>query len=980
MDTLAAVLFRCTGRVTVVGTGSPPPDGPAWVAALEADLAERGWLMRSDLRAAAARLSPAVRVRWADWLLATVDELSGADRPMLPLYRAFPDTPRDVEAVYVRRLLAHLFAVPGAPCVLCGREEGGEPLDPCGHVVCPACFPPEQFTGCPVCGRRLSAANTYLTIVEPPARGPLRTDPPEVPMRLAGLETAPVTAGAQLRDQLVARPHALSETDRDNLRALVAATAPGRLDWLPPVVPARETLALLIADALHAAALTPSYPQVVDSARAHWSTVTDAARTLWSYSGGDPGLVLPRRESDDPAPGDQWRPHEEPRVTVPVPRVRALPRPLRRAVLAHIDACGAALAAEELRRHVTVWKRLGERLHPYEWTHTFPEAAVAFAALRGTRTARSGPLGAAMVAACARSPRHLLVESCPGDRIGVRLRTHASLVEHAFEQRDAAGAAQLLTERPGDFWRRLDHLLRAAGDDPEALSAIAAAARQSAARVAPGVLAAASAELAGRAETAQATPAQLAATARARAAAQARKSGPFEPAAFTSSLGAALERVRGIASPPAREGHPPAPTPPARLEPSREGHAHASDEPGDGGHGIVGGRPGPGMPRRVFFPRGSVVTTWTEPERRSPLPPEAIREMRELVDHELSGRAGRLERFDVAVIDAALAEAPAPMRERAGSAQLAGWPRGSVRRLPEVEVLRLFLHWEEPAKTRVDLDLSCAFFGEQWERAGHCDYTQLRFAGDAAVHSGDFTSAPAPLGATEFLDLDLGLLAAEGVRFLVPMVLSFNAVPFELLTEAFAGLMLPSRHDGRFDADRVAQRYDLHGNARMHLPMVIDLRTRRLLWTDLMLNGRGYGHSVDRHGDQLARAAADQWEHFLGGHRPTLFDLMAWHAAGRADRVLIAHPDGAYTEVAPDVSAIRAAASAPEAPRAAGAADDRPTAPDLADLRVLAGAADVGRLDGLKPAPGSVALTVTGLPGDPWTPMHPSDLLGYLAP
>src|SRR6185295_6245403 len=48
--------------------------------------------------------------------------------------------------------------------------------------------------------------------------------------------------------------------------------------------------------------------------------------------------------------------------------------------------------------------------------------------------------------------------------------------------------------------------------------------------------------------------------------------------------------------------------------------------------GVVGGLPGPGMPRRVFFPRGGVATSWTEPERRPPLPAEAITAVRELVD------------------------------------------------------------------------------------------------------------------------------------------------------------------------------------------------------------------------------------------------------------------------------------------------------------------------------------------------------------
>ena len=199
-------------------------------------------------------------------------------------------------------------------------------------------------------------------------------------------------------------------------------------------------------------------------------------------------------------------------------------------------------------------------------------------------------------------------------------------------------------------------------------------------------------------------------------------------------------------------------------------------------------------------------------------------------------------------------------------------------------MLRLFLHWEDTEAARVDLDLSCVFFDADWRRLGHCDYTALRFGADAAVHSGDLTSAPAPEGATEFLDLNRPGLVSHRVRYAVPFVLSYNAVPFDALSEAFAGLMLPVAGGGQFDAARVEQRFDLRGNARMLMPMVVDLRAGTLLWTDLALPGNGYGHSVGRHGDQLARAAADQIEHSTGGTRATLLDLLAWQAAGRADR------------------------------------------------------------------------------------------------
>ncbi|WBC15872.1 hypothetical protein O7600_03250 [Micromonospora sp. WMMA1998] len=959
MDALAVVLLRRTGRVSAFGATDPPSDGTAWVTALEADLADRGWVLRHDLRVVASRLPAALRVRWADWLLAAVDDLVGADRPMLPLYRSFPATPHDVEALYVRRLLTHLFAVPDAPCVLCGREVGGAPLDPCGHVVCPGCFPPEQVSACPICGRRIAPDNAYLPLVAPPARRRQSTSDlasaPPLPVRLIGHEADPAGAARRLRDELVSRPAALSEADRADLKVLVDATAPGRLHWLPKVVPARETLATVLAWALHTAALRPGYAEVVAVARQRWSSATDAARTLWAYSGGDPGLVLPAAD-DEPA---AWRPPGEPVVTVPTPRVRALPRPLRRAVLAHLDDCGAATAAEDLRRHPAVWKRLGERLHPYERVAAHPAAAVAFAALRGTRTDRDSALGAALVAACAREPRHLRLTDHPDGRVSVRLRTHAALVEAALSGDDVAGAARLLTERPGDLWRRVDHLLRLAGDDPASREAVTAALRRTAARVSPGVLAAVAAQLAGRAETVRATDAQLAAAERARAAARVAVA---EVPARVFSVGLA-----GVIREAARHHPELLPTPPSPPD----------DVPTDRtpvGDGTDDRQPVLRMPRRVFFPRGGVVTTWTEPERRPPLAPAAIGAVRTLVDAELTSRAGHLDRYDLAVLDATLADVPAPMRERAASEQLAGWPRGSVRALPDADVLRLFLHWAQPDGTRVDLDLSCVFFDEDWHRVGHCDYTRLRYAGDAAVHSGDLTSAPAPLGATEFLDLRLPRLAERGARYVAPLVLSFNAVPFEALDEAFAGVMLPLTDGEQFDGARVMQRFDLRGNARMLMPLVVDLRTRRLLWTDLTLTGRGYGHDVGRHGDQLARAAADQWEHFLGGHRTTVLDLLAWHAAGRADRVLVGHPDGTYSEVPAEVAAVRAAATTGSGATVA--------LPDPAGLRVLAGAVDAEALARMVPTSavgaGSTAVTVTGLPGAQWTAAGPAEVLGLL--
>ncbi|MFG3604701.1 RING finger family 4 domain-containing protein [Micromonospora chersina] len=371
MDALATILLRRAGAVALPSPAAArPADGDAWVASLEADLAATGWLLDASIRRRFALLDPVTRMRWADFVCAVTAELVGADREHVPLFRSFPDTPADADRLYVERLIVHLLQTAAAPCVLCGAEGRVHALDPCGHLVCANCFDSDAYTACPICGRRLTAGNSYLPL-RAEAAPPTSATAPPLRLRRLTLDHSPTGTAVRLRDSLVGRATALGEADLADLRTLVAATAPDRLDWLPAVVPARETLAVVIADALHRTALTEAHEPVLAEAAARWDTATDVARALWAYSGGDPGLVLPRRRRDD-ALSEAYRPVDEPAVTVGAPRARALPRPLRRTVLAFLGSLDLPTAAEDLARHPTVWKRLAERLHPYEWVHRVP--------------------------------------------------------------------------------------------------------------------------------------------------------------------------------------------------------------------------------------------------------------------------------------------------------------------------------------------------------------------------------------------------------------------------------------------------------------------------------------------------------------------------------------------------------------------------------------------------------------------------------
>ncbi len=304
-------------------------------------------------------------------------------------------------------------------------------------------------------------------------------------------------------------------------------------------------------------------------------------------------------------------------------------------------------------------------------------------------------------------------------------------------------------------------------------------------------------------------------------------------------------------------------------------------------------------PRRVFFPGGDVLRAFCTPDRRPSLPAGAIGAIVDAVRAELVARAETRPRFARAVLDRGLADLAVPLHERAGARSKLAWPRGSEVELPAGASLRVFLHWEDPPGTRVDLDLSIALFDASWRHVGTCDYTNLTVAAagaaPAAVHSGDRRSGPPPLGASEHVDLHLGPLAAAGARHAVMVVFSYNSISFDRLAFAFAGAVPGPGDDARFDPRAVAQRFDLRGQAVIVVPLTIDLEARRLRWIDVHVKSRDAFQHAGGYRAALAHLGRD-FEHLIGtGAHPTLWEVACIHATARANVVYVRGPGGITT-------------------------------------------------------------------------------------
>ena len=209
----------------------------------------------------------------------------------------------------------------------------------------------------------------------------------------------------ELTDLYLALVGSTTPLGEDDLRDLKALAERCALGPQPEAVPVRENRA------------------VINEARAGvgadllLDTVTDVLRLACALSGGDVTLQEPTR-------------------------FRALPRPLRRVLLAGLDAVVAANPAKlaDVHAHREPFKRLGERLHPHEYPR-WPHAADVFAVARGEKEAPS----------------------------------FDSRIEKLLDACDVRGAVDLLKSAPGKLFRALDLLLRIAADQEERDAVTAAA-------------------------------------------------------------------------------------------------------------------------------------------------------------------------------------------------------------------------------------------------------------------------------------------------------------------------------------------------------------------------------------------------------------------------------------------------------------------------------------------------------------------------
>ena len=287
---------------------------------------------------------------------------------------------------------------------------------------------------------------------------------------------------------------------------------------------------------------------------------------------------------------------------------------------------------------------------------------------------------------------------------------------------------------------------------------------------------------------------------------------------------------------------------------------------------------------RVFFPKGNTAKVFTKEEPLPPIHEEECRTMEEICDFALRKQYKERPEMGKVYIDKDLKHYAIPFSQRSAGSAFKMITRGS--RIPiekDKKILRSFIWWTNTERDdRVDVDLSVAVYDDNWKIVRHVSYTNLRDNDFRIVHSGDITNGGkfGGKGVAEFIDMDIDNIAEHGGRYAVVEVYCYNCIPFCKLPCSFGWMERTKLGTGKkFEAKSVQQNMALTADSYIAIPVIIDCKTREVVWADLNCTARSatWGNNLE---SNLKGATASAYA-VVNMKKPSLYDLVFNNAVAR---------------------------------------------------------------------------------------------------
>lgn len=298
---------------------------------------------------------------------------------------------------------------------------------------------------------------------------------------------------------------------------------------------------------------------------------------------------------------------------------------------------------------------------------------------------------------------------------------------------------------------------------------------------------------------------------------------------------------------------------------------------------------------RYFIPKGKMAKIQVIGDERITIAQKWTKLIVENITNHLIERFSSQESLGNVYLNPELEGYLVPLAMRSASKSLVTIARGSHVPLEKNTVARMFLYWKQNEGTRVDVDLSAISYDGDWNYKNHLSYTNL--SGIGGAHSGDIQSAPH--GAAEFIDINIEKARANGVRYIVMNVISYTGQPFNTF-ECFAGVMGRDQvKSGKvFEPTTVKHKFDVVGDTRYNIPLILDLDTHQIIWADIAMTTGRFTYVEGKKTNIVTMCKAID---SMLDDKPNMFDLLWLHAKARGVTIDLERQEGKEYDTVFDV-------------------------------------------------------------------------------
>lgn len=190
-------------------------------------------------------------------------------------------------------------------------------------------------------------------------------------------------------------------------------------------------------------------------------------------------------------------------------------------------------------------------------------------------------------------------------------------------------------------------------------------------------------------------------------------------------------------------------------------------------------------------------------------------------------------------------EVAVPTSNRAYNSGFASIAQGTKVVYPNAKELQIYSHWRNTdLGNRVDLDISCRFFNEDFTKFEDVAYynTSANVKGYLAKYSGDVTGAPN--GAEEYITIDIDRALGMGYRYVMLYVNSYTLQRFCTIPECSAGLRITKSEDKSVDSSVPIFNFALDSDSKEVVPFILDLKAGKAIWLNTQTNFRYAGSNM----------------------------------------------------------------------------------------------------------------------------------------